>query len=161
LGDERLFQAVAKAGVPVSTFEVPSPAFATGRPGLARILSLAGVSDHETETCPEFDPRLVHLLVKASADPNIRFDHGETALMRAARLGLEEGVELLLDKGADLQLRDDRGRTAFDHALRSGNPHVVKMLSLAPGSSAEEIRAEKRSDSARNRSRVFRPRSTD
>ena len=147
-GGENLFKVLADAGAPVTVVESPGSVLA-GRPGLAKMLLAAGVSEHWNDEAsagagagpPHADPRLVRLLIHAADDPNVRFVNGETPLIRAARQGLEEGVEMLLDKGADIHLRDSRGRTALSHTLRSGNPQVVKLL-VAAG--AELANAERR-----------------
>lgn len=141
-GDSRLlFEAVSEAGAPVTVVEASVAMYAaSARPGLAKMLHQAGISEHTSEAFPEMDQRVVQLLVKAAEDPNVRFENGETVLMRAARMGSEEGVELLLDKGADLQLRDHRGRTALDHALHARHPLVVELL-MAAGAIDSSTRA--------------------
>jgi len=130
---ENLFKVLADAGAPVTVVESAGSVL-VGRPGLSKMLLEAGVSERwnndasAAQTPPDADPRLVRLLIKAIHDPNVRFDNGDTALIRAVRQELEEGVELLLDMGADVHLRDSRGRSALSHALHSRNPQVAKML---------------------------------
>jgi len=42
---------------------------------------------------------------------------GETALHRASRNGLLEGVKYLIANGADPELKDNNGKTAYAHAM--------------------------------------------
>lgn len=47
-------------------------------------------------------PKLVKLLLEAGADPNVRAEDGEPALILAAMNGNKEAVETLLDYGVDI-----------------------------------------------------------
>ncbi len=145
-----MFQALAEAGVPTAAVESPGTGVAAGRPGLEKVLASAGVSDRwdgdtdKTAAPPTVaDPRLIRLLLKAADDPNVRFENGETALIRAVRQDLEEGVELLLDKGADVNQRDSHGHSALWHASKNGNPEIVKFL-IAAGATTTDRRLSDR-----------------
>lgn len=68
--------------------------------------------------------RIVSLLVKSSADPNLAEPVlGSTPLMQASMYGDVPLVRALLESGADLELRDTSGRTAFDQ-IASRKPIV-------------------------------------
>jgi uncharacterized protein len=143
---ENLFKALAEAGAPVTAVEAMGSAFGSGRPGLAKTLLAAGISERWSDEAsalaspPDADPRLVRLLIKAAGDANARYDNGDTVLIRAVRQGLEEAVELLLDKGADVQLPDARGHTPLWHARRADNPEIVKMLEVVGADRVELAR---------------------
>ena len=53
---------------------------------------------------------------------------GETALLRAARSGLTEMVQLLLDAGADVQEQDARGHSSMWLAAAGSCPSTLKLL---------------------------------
>ena len=53
---------------------------------------------------------------------------GETALIKAAKTGNLEIVEILLEKGASPNLTDFTGRTALDHARQNRHSRVVERL---------------------------------
>jgi len=53
---------------------------------------------------------------------------GETALMRAAKLGNAKMVEFLMGFGADKTLQDKEGMTALDFALEGGFSDVIVLL---------------------------------
>ena len=64
--------------------------------------------------------RIVSLLVKSSADPNLATPVlGSTPLMQASMYVDVPLVRALLESGADLELRDTSGRTAFDQIASS------------------------------------------
>ncbi|KAJ5623383.1 hypothetical protein N7490_011988 [Penicillium lividum] len=63
------------------------------------------------------------------ADPNARDQNGETALYKAAAMGLLENVNALLEAGGiDPSLGDSEGRTPLDIAKVYGYPLVCKRL---------------------------------
>ena len=83
---------------------------------------------------------VVKILVAAGADVNAASRNegdlfmGVTALMLAADLGREDGVQLLLDKGANVNARARIGFTALSFAkksMREENKGVVRMLEAA------------------------------
>lgn len=72
--------------------------------------------------------KIVELLLKHKADPNIREQGGYTPLHAAAQNGDEETIRALLYGGADLSLRSDDGRLPLDLAIEEGHPDAAKLL---------------------------------
>lgn len=64
----------------------------------------------------------------SGADVNARDEHGQTALMNAARDGQASVVRLLAERGADLNHRAKYGLTAVMLAVIRGHAEVVRML---------------------------------
>ena len=56
------------------------------------------------------------------------YEHGHTALMRAALDGDVETVKALIDQGADINQRDDNGRTALMFAVVNMHYETMKVL---------------------------------
>ena len=56
------------------------------------------------------------------------YEHGHTALMRAAIEGNTEQVRELLNEGADINRRDDNGRTALMFAVINAYHETMKVL---------------------------------
>ncbi len=56
------------------------------------------------------------------------YEHGHTALMRAALDGDSETVKALIHQGADLNQRDDNGRTALMFAVINMHYETMKVL---------------------------------
>ena len=52
---------------------------------------------------------------------------GETLLIRFARLGWHEGIEILCENGVDVKVRDEDGKTALYWA-RKKSEKCVKVL---------------------------------
>jgi ankyrin repeat protein len=76
--------------------------------------SLAHVHELKTLDDEQLDPHgALVLLLRRGVELNARGERGETALIRAARYGLDEQAWLLMKYGADLEVRDERGRTAL------------------------------------------------
>ena len=72
--------------------------------------------------------KIVELLLKHKADPNIREQGGYTPLHAAAQNGDEETIRALLHGGADLSLRSDDGRLPLDLAIEEGHTDAAKLL---------------------------------
>lgn len=70
--------------------------------------------------------RFIALLLQYGADPNVRSDEGETALMRSS--DDPEKIKLLINGGSDIYLKDDRGNSAIFHAIRNCQPNKFKAL---------------------------------
>lgn len=56
------------------------------------------------------------------------YQHGHTALMRAALDGNTDRVQELILQGADINQRDDEGRTALMFAVINGHYETMKVL---------------------------------
>ncbi|KAL6803261.1 ankyrin repeat-containing domain protein [Trichoderma sp. SZMC 28013] len=84
-------------------------------------LSLAAGNGHEA---------IVRLLLANGADVNIKDEHGNTALQKAARGGHEAiaTVRLLLVNGADVNIQDQHGNTALYKATKWGSEAIVRLL---------------------------------
>lgn len=72
--------------------------------------------------------KIVDLLLKHRADPNVREQGGYTPLHAAAQNGDKETVRVLLYGGADLALRAADGKIPLDLALAGGHTEVAKLL---------------------------------
>lgn len=72
--------------------------------------------------------KIVGLLLKHKADPNIREQGGYTPLHAAAQNGDREMIRTLLYGGADLTLQSDDGRLPLDLALAAGHAEAAKLL---------------------------------
>ncbi len=69
------------------------------------------------------------LIVEREQDVNARgFDHRETPLGVASRLGHSEVARALLKHGADAEVRDQYDWTALERAAANGYPEVVRVL---------------------------------
>ena len=72
--------------------------------------------------------KIVGLLLKHKADPNIREQGGYTPLHAAAQNGDREMIRTLLYGGADLTLQSDAGQLPLDLALAAGHIEAAKLL---------------------------------
>ncbi|HSL43015.1 MAG TPA: ankyrin repeat domain-containing protein [Anaerolineales bacterium] len=100
-----------KAGAPVNS---------TSRNTLrAAPIQSAAAAGHE---------RIVDLLLKHGADPNIREQGGYTPLHAAAQNGDEDMIRTLLYGGADLLAESDDGKTPLDLARESGHTEAANLL---------------------------------
>ena len=72
--------------------------------------------------------KIVELLLKCGADPNLRQNGGFTPLHAAAQNGQVDMVRMLLFHGADRKVRSDDGKNAIDMANESGHTDVVGLL---------------------------------
>ena len=100
-----------RAGAPVNS---------TSRNGLrAAPIQSAAAAGHS---------KVVELLLKHGADPNVREQDGYTPLHAAAQNGDVEIIRTLIYGGADLLARSEDGRTPLDLALQAGHMEAVKLL---------------------------------
>jgi ankyrin repeat protein len=78
------------------------------------------------------DLEMVHLLLKAGADPTIEPRNNSTALMGASEGGYKDIVQVLLENGAPVDtqsaLVETRGYTALMIAAEKGHPDIVRLL---------------------------------
>ena len=72
--------------------------------------------------------RIVGLLLKYKADPNVREQGGYTPLHAAAQNGDREMIRTLLYGGADLTLQSNDGKLPIDLALAAGHREAAKLL---------------------------------
>ena len=102
---------LVKAGAPVNS---------TSRNGLgAAPIQSAAAAGHE---------KIVELLLKHGADPNIREQGGYTPLHAAAQNGDEDMIRTLLYGGADLVARSNDGKTPLDLAIEAGHTEAAQLL---------------------------------
>ena len=72
--------------------------------------------------------KIVELLLKHKADPNVREQGGYTPLHAAAQNGDKDIVCTLIYGGADYTLRSEDGKMPLDLALEAGHLGVAKLL---------------------------------
>ena len=72
--------------------------------------------------------KIVTLLLKHKADPNIREQGGFTPLHAAAQNGDKETIRTLLYGGADQSLQNDDGKIALDLAIDAGHAEAARLL---------------------------------
>ena len=72
--------------------------------------------------------KIVDLLLKHKADPNVREQGGYTPLHAAAQNGDREMIRALLYGGADLDVRSNDGKTPLDLAREGGHTEAAKLL---------------------------------
>lgn len=76
------------------------------------------------------DPKMVELLLKNDAEPNIRLKENQTLLHIAAKRDLPKIAELLLQYGADKELKGGLGElTAYQSALEYKSTAAARILS--------------------------------
>jgi ankyrin repeat protein len=71
------------------------------------------------------------LLASPNVDVNGIDDHGNTALIQAARFGHDEVVTALLIAKADVKKKNDEGKTALMLAAEGGHDETVRALTQA------------------------------
>ncbi|HEX8179008.1 MAG TPA: ankyrin repeat domain-containing protein [Pyrinomonadaceae bacterium] len=71
---------------------------------------------------------LLHVLLGAGAQANVRNDYGQTALMHLRDNNTPELVRVLTGAGARLNLKDKNGQTALLYAAHWSNAEVVRTL---------------------------------
>lgn len=72
--------------------------------------------------------KIVNLLLKSGADPNVREQGGYTPLHAAAQNGDNEMIRKLLYGGADLDIKSQDGKTPLDLAIEAGHAEAIKIL---------------------------------
>ena len=72
--------------------------------------------------------RVVAMLLKNRAEPNVQEQGGYTPLHAAAQNGDQATIRALLQGGADLTIRADDGKTPLDLALEAGHGEAAKLL---------------------------------
>ena len=72
--------------------------------------------------------RIVEMLLKNRAEPNVQEQGGYTPLHAAAQNGDQATIRALLRGGADLTMRAANGKTPLDLALEAGHGEAAKLL---------------------------------
>jgi ankyrin repeat protein len=70
----------------------------------------------------------VRALLAGGQNVDARDEHGQTALMNAARLGHEQIVQVLVDAGADLNAKAKYNLTALMLAIVNGHTQIAEFL---------------------------------
>jgi ankyrin repeat protein len=70
----------------------------------------------------------IRVLLAGGQNVNDRDEHGQTALMNAARSGQEEIVQVLVDAGADLNVTAKYNLTALMLAIINGHCAIAELL---------------------------------
>jgi uncharacterized protein len=87
----------------------------------ARLLAAAGAGDTGA----------IRSAVAAGANPDVRDDHGATALLIAARAHHARAFQALLDAGADVDLQDDDRANPFLWAGAAGRLDILRLANEA------------------------------
>ena len=102
---------LVKAGAPINS---PSRNELSAAP-----IQSAAAAGHE---------RIVDMLLKNGADPNVREQGGYTPLHAAAQNGDLAVIGTLIYGGADLEIKSHDGKTPLDLALEAGHMEAAKLL---------------------------------
>lgn len=132
--DPQLVNAYAKDG-----FQALGLACFFGHPDVAEYLVKAGAavnshSRNELKAAPLQSAaaggheRIVDMLLKNGADPNVREQGDYTPLHAAAQNGDVATIRILIYGGADLAARSNNGKTPLDLALEAGHGEAAKLL---------------------------------
>ncbi|MEZ6195131.1 MAG: ankyrin repeat domain-containing protein [Planctomycetota bacterium] len=106
--------------------------------GAARLLLEAGADPNAESNgtrplhaaCVHVKARMIQLMLKHGADPNLRDGHGRTALMNLGRNGIAtiNVAQNLVNAGADVSAVAPDGYTALKHAEQMGARDFVAFL---------------------------------
>lgn len=79
--------------------------------------------------CQSRNEDLVHRLLAAGANTDIRGDGGDTALIQATRQKYSLGiVKMLIDAGADINIKNNYGKTALNIAIQNEDTNTEKAI---------------------------------
>ena len=77
---------------------------------------------------PELSLRMVEVLLRSGADPNVRQHGGWTPLQQAAAHGRSQMVDVLISHGADPAAKSEDGKMAADKAAEGGYGELAELL---------------------------------
>ena len=112
---------------------VPPLIIATASPENLRFMQKQGLLERD-ETLEDIDDRatqIVHILLEANADPNLKSGNGATALLVAVAQGLTAIVKALLAANADANLSNETNKTCntpLITAIENGHEEIVQLL---------------------------------
>ena len=95
------------------------------------ILMVAAMMAYKSDQHPEsimLSLELAQAALMAKANPNLRDEAGQTALMHAAIRGHLKLVQLLVANGVNLHIADENGMTALAYAKAEGKANIVNYL---------------------------------
>jgi ankyrin repeat protein len=96
---------------------------------LGTVVYAAGMSDELFSAVEKNDIQKVRELITKSADVNVKEEHGNTPLIKAAGRGYAEIAELLIAKGADVNAQSwSQGNTPLILAASFGRLETTKLL---------------------------------
>jgi uncharacterized protein len=121
-GDTQIIEALLNAGADVNAQD------GNGNTALLELLEPANPRRRSVE---EYRVLVGTLLRAKNVNVNLANKNGETALMRAVRLGNIEPVRLLLSAGANTNAPDKIGETAYILAYKKGYTEIEKLLTTA------------------------------
>ena len=85
------------------------------------------------------EPEMAKALIRLGANVDVRDqDGGDTALIRAARMGNTDLVKVLLAAHANVHIKDGRGETALSEAIAGGHEGIAALLRAAADSALLE-----------------------
>lgn len=100
-------------------------------------------------------PEIIHILLEAGADPNLKDWQGQTPLILASFIGYIDIVKKLLNGGADVDAFSASGRTALVFAYLLGHDEIAEEL-IKAGADEEKARKIMEEIQAENERRLHR-----
>ena len=122
-GYNQIVEALLSAGADVNAQD--------GNGDTALLLFLDAGDGRRKRNVEEYPVLVGTLLRVKNINVNAQNKKGETALMRAVRLGSVDSVRLLLSAGANTNVADKVGDTAYVLAYENGNAEIEKLLTTA------------------------------
>jgi ankyrin repeat protein len=84
--------------------------------------------------------RGVEMILEKRADPNVKGNGGETAVLLAARTNPDaEIIKLLINNNANINAKDDMGNTVLMYAVQNDIPVVLNFLLSQPTISLSQV----------------------
>ena len=122
-GNNEIVEALLSAGADVNAQD--------GKGNTALIVLLDASKDRRKRNVEDYLVLMTTLLRAKNVNVNLANKNGETALMRAVRLGNVEPAKLLLSAGANANAPDKIGDTAYILAYKKGYTEIEKQLTTA------------------------------